>query len=169
MKLTYDPRHNIAYIHLRERSGQVENICVSDELNIDMAPDGTIYGIELLNANEQLRGGDDGRIVVVDEAGERELISSTLSPGGEIVEHHGDRDAVRPTAAPSPPNLLFADRFFLHPVQHFHDRRQQLRIRLAAELLAAPDVLLPHRQHPVDERRRVREEVGSVDLDCFSI
>jgi hypothetical protein len=51
----------------------VENICVSDELNIDLAPDGTIYGIELLNANEQLRGGDDGRIVVVDEAGEREL------------------------------------------------------------------------------------------------
>ena len=38
-----------------------------------MAPDGTIYGIEPLNANEQLRGGDDGRIVVVDEAGERTL------------------------------------------------------------------------------------------------
>ena len=50
MKLTYDPRHHVAYIRLRERSGQVETICVSDELNIDMAPDGTIYGIELLDA-----------------------------------------------------------------------------------------------------------------------
>jgi uncharacterized protein YuzE len=66
MKLTYDPRHNVAYIRLREKSGQVETICVSDELNIDLAPDGTIYGIELLNANEQLYA-DEGRIVVVDD------------------------------------------------------------------------------------------------------
>jgi len=73
MKLIYDPRHNVAYIRLREKSGQVETICISDELNIDLAPDGTIYGIELLNANEQLGGGDDGRIVVVDETGERAL------------------------------------------------------------------------------------------------
>jgi uncharacterized protein YuzE len=75
MKLTYDPRHNVAYIRLREKSGEVETICVSDELNIDLAPDGTIYGIELLNANEQLRGSDGGRLVVVDEAEgeEREL------------------------------------------------------------------------------------------------
>ena len=48
---------------------------MSDELNIDLAPDGKIYGIELLNADEQLRGGDGGRLVVVDEAegDEREL------------------------------------------------------------------------------------------------
>jgi uncharacterized protein YuzE len=78
MRLTYDPRHNVACIRLREKSGQVETICVSDELNIDMAPDGTIYGIELLNANEQLRGGDDGRIVVVDEGGEEPAL--TLAP-----------------------------------------------------------------------------------------
>ena len=83
MKLTYDPRHNVAYIRLREKSGQVETIRVSDELNIDLAPDGTIYGIELLNANEQLRAGDGGRIVVVDEAkGEEQALalSSNLRP-----------------------------------------------------------------------------------------
>lgn len=76
MKLTYDPRHNIAYIRLRERRDQVETIRVSDELNIDLAPDGTVYGIELLNANEQLKAADGGRLVVVDEAGgqERELV-----------------------------------------------------------------------------------------------
>ncbi len=67
MKLTYDPRRNIAYIRLREKSMQVETISVSDELNVDLAPDGTIYGIELLNANEQLQGADGGRVVVVDE------------------------------------------------------------------------------------------------------
>ena len=81
MKLTYDPRHNVAYIRLREKSGQVETICVSDELNIDLAPDGTIYGIELLNANEQLRGGDGGRIVVVDDVkGEERSLALTDEP-----------------------------------------------------------------------------------------
>jgi uncharacterized protein YuzE len=81
MKLTFDPRHNIAYIRLREKSGQVETICVSDELNIDLSPDGTIYGIELLNANEQLRAGDDGRIVIVDEAkGEERALALASEP-----------------------------------------------------------------------------------------
>jgi uncharacterized protein YuzE len=83
MKLTYNPRHNVAYIRLREKSGQVETICVSDELNIDLAPDGTIYGIELLNANEQLRGGDGGRIVVVDdEKGEERTLALASEPRG---------------------------------------------------------------------------------------
>lgn len=68
MKLSYDPKHNIAYIRLRERQGEVETLRISDELNIDMAPDGTVYGIELLNANEQLTGTDGRRLVVVDEA-----------------------------------------------------------------------------------------------------
>ena len=81
MKLTYDPRLNVAYIRLREKSGQVETISVSEELNIDLAPDGTIYGIELLNANEQLRAGDGGRIVVVDEArGEERALALAAEP-----------------------------------------------------------------------------------------
>ena len=67
MKLSYDPEHNIAYIRLRERQGEIETLRISDELNVDMAPDGTVYGIELLNANEQLTGADGRRLVVVDE------------------------------------------------------------------------------------------------------
>jgi len=55
MKLTYDPRYNIAYIQLALKTDQVESVRISDELVIDMASDGTIYGIELLNANWQLR------------------------------------------------------------------------------------------------------------------
>lgn len=54
MKLTYDPRYNIAYLRFHEKTAQVETIRVSDELNVDLAPDGTVYGIELLNANEQI-------------------------------------------------------------------------------------------------------------------
>ena len=48
MKITYDPRYDIAYIRLQVRTAEVETIKVSDELNIDIAPDGTVYGIELL-------------------------------------------------------------------------------------------------------------------------
>jgi uncharacterized protein YuzE len=72
MRLTYDPRHNVAYIRFQEKQAEVESIRVSDELIVDMAPDGTIYGIELLNANEQLRRENMGGLVVINEAtGER--------------------------------------------------------------------------------------------------
>ena len=64
MRLTYDPRLGVGYIRLREPSGPVETICVSDELNVDLAPDGTIYSIELLNANEQLSADDFFRRVI---------------------------------------------------------------------------------------------------------
>ena len=68
MRLTYDPGHNIAYIRLREKCGEVESVRVSDELTVDIAPDGTVYGIELLNANDQLRRGDAGTLLVINEA-----------------------------------------------------------------------------------------------------
>jgi len=68
MKLTYDPRYNIAYIRLHEKTTEVETIKIGEEINIDLAPDGTIYGIELLNANEQLKKEDAGRLYVINEA-----------------------------------------------------------------------------------------------------
>lgn len=67
MRITFDPRYNIGYIYLHEKPAQVDTIHVSDELNIDIAPDGTVYGIELLNANEQLKSTDHGRLVVLNE------------------------------------------------------------------------------------------------------
>ncbi|MGQ9627232.1 MAG: DUF2283 domain-containing protein [Anaerolineae bacterium] len=68
MRLTYDPRYNIAYIRFGEKKAGVETIHISDEMNIDLAPDGTIYGIELLNANEQLRREGVWKILVINEA-----------------------------------------------------------------------------------------------------
>ena len=74
MQLSYDPRRNIAYLRLREPAGvQVETIRLSDELNVDLTPDGKVYGIELLNANAQLRGADRGFLVLVDEAAGRRV------------------------------------------------------------------------------------------------
>ena len=75
MQLTYDPRHNIAYLRLQEKIDQVETVRVSEELHIDLAPDGTVYGIELLNANQQLHAEDRGKLVVINEAvGDRQEI-----------------------------------------------------------------------------------------------
>lgn len=76
MKFTYDPRYNIAYIRLHEKKSEVETISISDELNIDMSPDGAIYGIELLNAAEQIQKEDMGKLLFVNEAtGEQKELS----------------------------------------------------------------------------------------------
>ena len=68
MKFTYDPRYNIAYIRFSEKQAEAESIRLSDELVVDMSPGGTVYGIELLNANEQLQREDMGELIVVNEA-----------------------------------------------------------------------------------------------------
>ncbi len=68
MKLTYDPRYNIAYLRLHKKTAEVKTKKISDEINIDIAPDGTIYGIEMLNANEQLGKEDEGKLLVINEA-----------------------------------------------------------------------------------------------------
>jgi uncharacterized protein YuzE len=72
MKLSYDPKCNVAYIRFHEKLGQVTTIKISDDVNIDMAPDGTVYGVELLNANEQLTG-DQGALIV-ESGGRRQKI-----------------------------------------------------------------------------------------------
>jgi uncharacterized protein YuzE len=60
-------------IRLRPSTPEVETIRVSEEINVDLAPDGTVAGIELLNANEQLRASDGGQLIVTDETGGREV------------------------------------------------------------------------------------------------
>ena len=54
MHLSYDPQVNLAYIRFRAKRAKVTTVAVSDEVNVDLGPDGQIYGIELLNANKQL-------------------------------------------------------------------------------------------------------------------
>uniref|UniRef100_A0A7V4G739 DUF2283 domain-containing protein n=1 Tax=Desulfobacca acetoxidans TaxID=60893 RepID=A0A7V4G739_9BACT len=68
MRITYDPEKNIAYIRLQDKKAEVETIRISDELNIDLAPNGTVYGIELLNAKAQLLAEDQGKLVIINEA-----------------------------------------------------------------------------------------------------
>lgn len=64
MHLTYDPDANVAYIRLRRKRAKVTTVVVSDELNVDLGPDGRVYGIELLNANEQLGAKRTGKLII---------------------------------------------------------------------------------------------------------
>jgi len=52
---------------LHEKTDDVETIRVSEELNIDIAPDGAVCGIELLNATQQVRAEEPGKLVVMNE------------------------------------------------------------------------------------------------------
>lgn len=73
MKVTFDLKENVGYIYLREPQPdvRVETVTLSDEVNVDMAPDGTVYGIELLNANAQLKAGGDEVLVLVNQVLDR--------------------------------------------------------------------------------------------------
>ena len=75
MKLTIDPAANAAYMQLRERTGDLETICVGDELNVDLLPDGTVYGIEFLNAKQQLKADERGGFTIANRGtGEEETL-----------------------------------------------------------------------------------------------
>jgi uncharacterized protein YuzE len=54
MQVEYDIKYNIGYIKFKEKPVQVTSLKVSEDLVVDMGPDGSIYGIELLNLREQL-------------------------------------------------------------------------------------------------------------------
>ena len=68
MQLTYDPRYNVAYVRFQEKAAEVESVRLSEAVVVDLAPDGTMYGIELLNANEQLHGPGAERLILTNEA-----------------------------------------------------------------------------------------------------
>ena len=67
MKFTYDPRYNVGYIRFKNKKDHTESIKLSEELVVDLAPDGTVYGIELLNANDQMQRDDSGEFAVINE------------------------------------------------------------------------------------------------------
>ncbi len=67
MTLVYDPRFNIAYIKLREKTATVNSVKVSEEVVIDLSEDSAIYGIELLNAKEQLQDKNSLLLMFINE------------------------------------------------------------------------------------------------------
>ncbi|UFP94271.1 DUF2283 domain-containing protein [Gloeobacter morelensis] len=54
MKITYDERYNIAYLQIQETSAAARTVSVGEDINIDILEDGSVAGIEFLNAQKQL-------------------------------------------------------------------------------------------------------------------
>ena len=67
MRLSYDPKANAAYIRVREKQGDIETIALTADFLVDIDETGSVCGIELLNAAEQLTGGDDGMLIFVNQ------------------------------------------------------------------------------------------------------
>lgn len=67
MCITVNRKLNVAYVHLQDRPDTVETKQLSDDLMLDVGSDGTVYGLELLNAKEQLRSADLAQLEVSDE------------------------------------------------------------------------------------------------------
>ena len=68
VRISYDPEHNVAYIKLREEKEEVETIRLSEEVLVDISPDGKVHGIELLNANEFFRLAEGEGLLLTDES-----------------------------------------------------------------------------------------------------
>jgi hypothetical protein len=55
-------------MRFREQQGDIDSVRISDELVVDMAPDGMLYGSELLNPNDQLRRDETKKLLIINEA-----------------------------------------------------------------------------------------------------
>ncbi len=73
MQLSYDPKYNIAYILFKEKKEKVNSIKLSEDIVVDISSDGTIYGIELLNAKKQLKGKKQKRLTLRNNSTGKEI------------------------------------------------------------------------------------------------
>jgi len=79
MKIIYDSKYNIAYLSLKDKKAKnVSTISLSDEVNVDIAPNGVIYGIELLNAKKQLKGGNGDLSFTVSDTVSKKIVRVPL-------------------------------------------------------------------------------------------
>ncbi len=67
MQITHDPRANVAYIRFRARQGTVQTLRLTEDFLVDIDETGAVCGVELLNANEQLVAGDDGKLIFLNQ------------------------------------------------------------------------------------------------------
>jgi uncharacterized protein YuzE len=54
MKITYDPQVNAAYIRFKAGRFQVTTHRLTEDVAVNYAPDGTVVGIEVLDASKYL-------------------------------------------------------------------------------------------------------------------
>lgn len=79
MRISVNRKLNVAYVRLQDEPDTVETKRLSEDLLMDVGPDGTVYELELLNASEQLRSADLAELEVQDEeSGETTRVSLPL-------------------------------------------------------------------------------------------
>ena len=54
MKISYDPRVDAAYIRLKSGTVQVVTQRLTEDVAVNFAPDGSVVGIEVLDASKYL-------------------------------------------------------------------------------------------------------------------
>jgi hypothetical protein len=54
VQITHDKLYNTVYIKLKEQTGSLRTVKVAKDVNLDFLPDGTLFGLELLNIKDQL-------------------------------------------------------------------------------------------------------------------
>ena len=67
MQVEYDIKYNIGYIKFKEKPEKVTSLKISEDLIVDMAADGSIYGIELLNLKDQLFADQTTELILFNE------------------------------------------------------------------------------------------------------
>lgn len=67
MQVEFDIKFNIGYIKFKDKPTKVTSLKISEDLVVDMAADGSIYGIELLNLKDQLFAGQVSELVLYNE------------------------------------------------------------------------------------------------------
>jgi len=65
MKIIYDPKVDAAYIRLKEGRFQVITQRISEDVAINYAPDGSIVGIEILEAKKYLQKHKPPQVEIV--------------------------------------------------------------------------------------------------------
>jgi hypothetical protein len=53
VQITHDKLYNTAYIKFKEQTGSLRIVKVAKDANLDFLPDGTLFGLELLNVKWQ--------------------------------------------------------------------------------------------------------------------
>lgn len=62
MKISYDPKVDAAYIRLKKGKFQVTTQRITEDIALNYAPDGSVVGIEILDASKYILGDKRPRV-----------------------------------------------------------------------------------------------------------
>ncbi len=80
MRITLNEKLNVAYVYFQDQPADVKAVELADDLIMDVDADGTVYGLELLNARKQLAKEDFQELEVEnEESGERRRVELPFS------------------------------------------------------------------------------------------